>query len=64
MYNVSGLQKVCDILLENPSWSVAHLVAYYNLTEYVNHPKILDLIDYPDHESYMTPIQVSILTPV
>ena len=31
MYNVPGLQKICDILSENPTWSIAHLVAYFNL---------------------------------
>lgn len=59
MYNISGLQKICDALLENPSWSIAHLVAFFNLTEHVNHSKVLELVDFPDHENYMTPIQVS-----
>ncbi|KAJ6642499.1 hypothetical protein Bhyg_07450, partial [Pseudolycoriella hygida] len=34
MFTVGGLQKICDILSDNPSWSVAHLVAYFNLTEH------------------------------
>lgn len=59
MYSVGGLQKVCDILLEYPSWSIAHLIAHFNLTEYINNPKVQDLIDEPDYETQMTPIQVS-----
>lgn len=58
MYNMSGLQKICDALLENPSWSIAHLVAFFNLTEHVNHARVLELVDFPDHETNMTPIQV------
>jgi calcium-independent phospholipase A2 len=58
MFNVNGLQKICDALSENPSWSLAHLVAYFNLTEYVKHPKIIEFLDYPDHGKFMTPLQV------
>ncbi|KAG5681964.1 hypothetical protein PVAND_011364 [Polypedilum vanderplanki] len=59
-YNIPGLQKVCDLLTENPSWSIAHLVAYFNLTEYLSNPAVAELIDYPDHVKYMTPLQVAI----
>lgn len=61
MWTVSGLQKICDILIENPSWSIAHLVANFNLTEHIGNPKVLDLIDYADHTNSMTPLQVIII---
>lgn len=60
MYNVPGLQKICDILTENPSWSIAHLVASFNLVEYLSNPQVCELIDYPDHIKYMTPFQLAI----
>ncbi|XP_037045409.1 85/88 kDa calcium-independent phospholipase A2 isoform X2 [Bradysia coprophila] len=60
MFTVSGLQKICDILSENPSWSIAHLVAFFNLTEHVTNPTVLELIDYPDHATFMTPLQLAI----
>lgn len=60
MYNVNGLQKICDALIENPSWSLTHLVAYFNLTQYLMHPKILENVDYPDHITCMTPLQLAI----
>lgn len=60
MYNVPGLQKICDILTENPSWSLAHLVAHFNLVEYLSVPQVSELIDYPDHTKYMTPFQLAI----
>lgn len=59
MYSIPGLQKVSDILSENPSWSLAHLVAYFNLVEYISNPKVVEMLDYPDHDKYMTPFQVS-----
>lgn len=58
MFTVSGLQKICDILSENPSWSVAHLVAYFNLTEHVGNAVVSELTDYPDYATCMTPLQV------
>jgi len=62
MYNIPGLQKICDVLAENPSWSIAHLVAYFNLVEYLAVPQVSEVIDYPDHIKYMTPIQLAIKT--
>lgn len=59
-YNIPGLQKVCDLLNENPSWSIGHLVAHFNLVEYLSNPNVADLIDYPDHLKYMTPFQLAI----
>lgn len=58
-FNVAGLQKICDALSTNPSWTLAHLVAYYNLVDYVNNPKFVELMDDPDYQKYMTPFQVN-----
>lgn len=60
MYTVSGVQKICDALSENPSWSIAHLISFFNLIEHIGNPKCLDLIDYPDHQNNMTPLQLAI----
>lgn len=60
MFTVSGLQKVCDILSDNPSWCIAHLVAYFNLIEHIQNEKVLDLIDYRDHATLMTPLQLAV----
>lgn len=59
MVNINGLQKICDVLLENPSWSLAHLVAYFNTVEHISNPKIQGIIDTPDYATLMTPIQVN-----
>lgn len=59
-YNVNGLQKVCDALSDNPSWTLAHLVAYFNLVEYISNPKVLQCIDVADHTTLMSPFQLAI----
>lgn len=51
---------ILDILAENPSWSLAHLVAHFNLIEYLSAPNVSELIDYPDHIKNMTPFQLAI----
>lgn len=62
MYTINGLQCVCDVLFENPSWTIAHLMAFFNLKEHLNHPKLADIIDDADYETRMTPIQVSLFS--
>ncbi|XP_058459229.1 85/88 kDa calcium-independent phospholipase A2 isoform X2 [Malaya genurostris] len=59
MYNISGLQKLCDTLIEHPSWSLAHIIAHFNLVDYVGNPKIVESLDDPDHADLLTPIQVA-----
>ncbi|XP_055605449.1 85/88 kDa calcium-independent phospholipase A2 isoform X2 [Uranotaenia lowii] len=60
MYNMNGIQKICDSLIEHPSWTMAHVIAFFNLTEYVSHPKIIESLDDADHADLMTPMQVAI----
>lgn len=57
---MNGLQKVCDSLTENPSWTLAHLVAYFNMVDYISNPKVLQCIDVPDHLTLMSPFQLAI----
>lgn len=57
---MNGLQKVCDALTDNPSWTLAHLVAYFNLVDYISNPKVLQCIDTADHTTLMSPFQLAI----
>ncbi|XP_041449949.1 85/88 kDa calcium-independent phospholipase A2 isoform X1 [Drosophila obscura] len=59
-YNVNGLQKACDVLTENPTWTLAHLVAYFNLVEYISNPKVLQCVEDDDPTTLMSPFQLSI----
>lgn len=57
-FTVNGLQKICDALAEHPSWTLAHLIAHYNLVDHVSNPRFLELVDDPDYQKLMTPLQV------
>nr|XP_029732321.1 85/88 kDa calcium-independent phospholipase A2-like isoform X5 [Aedes albopictus] len=59
LYNINGLQKLCDTLIEHPSWSLAHIIAHFNLTDYISNPKIIESIDDPDHAELLTPLQIA-----
>ncbi|XP_062542615.1 85/88 kDa calcium-independent phospholipase A2 isoform X5 [Armigeres subalbatus] len=59
LYNINGLQKLCDTLIEYPSWSLAHIIAHFNLTDYISNPKIVESIDDPDHTDLLTPLQIA-----
>jgi hypothetical protein len=41
VYNLGGIQKLCDALQENPTWTVAHLAAYFSLHDTFQHPVII-----------------------
>lgn len=62
MFNVQGLQKVCDVLIEHPTWNVAHLAAYFALYESFNNAKIASYLNSSDDQSGMSPLQVAITT--
>nr|XP_016934783.1 85/88 kDa calcium-independent phospholipase A2 isoform X1 [Drosophila suzukii] len=59
-YNVNGLQKACDALAENPSWTLSHLIAYFNLVDYISNPKMLQCVDQADATTLMSPFQLAI----
>ncbi|XP_055531513.1 85/88 kDa calcium-independent phospholipase A2 isoform X2 [Wyeomyia smithii] len=59
MYTINGLQKLCDTLIEHPSWTLAHVIAHFNLTDYVANPKIVESLDDPDHADLLTPLQIA-----
>ncbi|KAI8040718.1 hypothetical protein M5D96_006661 [Drosophila gunungcola] len=59
-YNVNGLQKACDALAENPSWTLSHLIAYFNLIDYISNPKMLQCVDQADATCMMSPFQLAI----
>ncbi|XP_055625339.1 85/88 kDa calcium-independent phospholipase A2 isoform X2 [Toxorhynchites rutilus septentrionalis] len=59
MYNINGLQKLCDTLIEHPSWTLAHVIAHFNLVDYISNPKIVESIGDPDHAELLTPLQIA-----
>jgi calcium-independent phospholipase A2 len=39
--NLSGIQKLCDALQENPTWTAAHLASFFALHDAFKHPDVL-----------------------
>ncbi|XP_076272916.1 calcium-independent phospholipase A2 VIA isoform X3 [Rhynchophorus ferrugineus] len=62
MCNVNGLQKICDVLSEHQSWTVAHLAAYFALYDSFDNAKINCFLNSSDNEKGMSPLQVAITT--
>ncbi|CAH1987398.1 unnamed protein product [Acanthoscelides obtectus] len=62
MCNVHGLQKLCDILTEHPSWTLAHLAAHFGLHDSFNDPRVNCYLNSSEPETGMSPLQVAIST--
>lgn len=62
MCNIYGLQKLCDILVEHPTWTLAHIAAHLALYNAFNDPTINCCINSTDVETGMSPLQVAITT--
>ncbi|XP_072947664.1 85/88 kDa calcium-independent phospholipase A2 isoform X1 [Epargyreus clarus] len=59
---VASLQKICDTLSENKSWTIAHLVAHFGLYELFNEPDVQKHINDVDPTTGATPLMVAIKT--
>ncbi|CAK1585982.1 unnamed protein product [Parnassius mnemosyne] len=60
--SVQSLQKICDTLSENRSWTIAHLVAHFGLCELFNEPDVQRHFDDADPTTGATPLMVSVKT--
>ncbi|CAG9864303.1 unnamed protein product [Phyllotreta striolata] len=62
MFNLNGLQKLCDVLVDHPTWTLAHVAAHFALYDLFNDPKINCFLNSTDIETGMSPLQVAITT--
>nr|XP_023018736.1 85/88 kDa calcium-independent phospholipase A2 isoform X2 [Leptinotarsa decemlineata] len=62
MCNVHGLQKICDVLSEHPTWTLAHLAAYFGSYDSFTDARINCFLNSSDTETGMSPLQVAITT--
>ncbi|XP_047534908.1 85/88 kDa calcium-independent phospholipase A2 [Vanessa atalanta] len=58
--SVASLQRICDTLTENKSWSLAHMVAHFGQYELFNDPDIQRQINEVDSVTGITPLMLSI----
>lgn len=59
---VSTLQKLCDILSEHQSWTIAHLIAHFGLYEHLTHAAVKKHINEIDPITGATPLMVALKT--
>lgn len=60
MCNQNGLQRLCDTITEHPSWTLAHLGAYFALHDSFNNAIINSYLNSSDSETGMSPLQVAV----
>ncbi|KAL0102550.1 hypothetical protein PUN28_018087 [Cardiocondyla obscurior] len=62
MCNVGKLQKLCDTLVEHPTWTLAHLAAYFSLHDAFQHTAVNSQLNSGDAETGISPLQVAVQT--
>lgn len=62
MNNVNGIQKICDTLAENTTWTLAHLAAYFSVYDAFINTQIVRFLNNSDATTGMSPLQVAVKT--
>lgn len=62
MYSVAKIQKLCETLMYHPTWTLAHLAAYFALYDAFNHPAVNSQLNSGDLETGVSPLQLAVKT--
>ncbi|KAG7209963.1 hypothetical protein KM043_011552 [Ampulex compressa] len=62
MCNVAKIQKLCDILAEHSTWTLAHLAAYFALHDAFAHAVVNSQLNSGDMQTGISPLQVAVQT--
>lgn len=62
MCNVNKIQKLCDTLMEHPTWTLAHLAAHFALYNAFAHADVNSQLNSGDVETGVSPLQVAVQT--
>lgn len=62
MCNVNKIQKLCDTLVDHPTWTLAHLAAHFALYNAFTHAVVNSQLNSGDIESGVSPLQVAVQT--
>lgn len=62
MFNTYGLQKICDTVSQNPTWTLAHLAAHFVSYESFKDPRVNCFLNSSDVATGVSPLQVAIKT--
>ncbi|XP_054288851.1 85/88 kDa calcium-independent phospholipase A2-like isoform X2 [Macrosteles quadrilineatus] len=58
--SLSGIQKVCDVIQDHPSWTITHLAVFLNLTDCLNSEQVLSHLNTPDALKGESPLMLAI----
>ncbi|CAH0390184.1 unnamed protein product [Bemisia tabaci] len=58
--NLNGIQRICDTLVENPYWTLAHLAVYLDLFDIIGTPAVADCINAVDPVTGLTPLLLAL----
>lgn len=59
---VAKIQKLCDTLVEHPTWTLAHLAAHFALHDAFSDASVNSELNSGDSESGISPLQVAVQT--
>ncbi|XP_035721623.1 85/88 kDa calcium-independent phospholipase A2-like [Vespa mandarinia] len=62
MSNVSKIQRLCDTLVEHPTWTLAHLAAHFALYEAFKNTVVNSQLNSSDLDTGVSPLQVAVQT--
>lgn len=62
MCNTGKIQKLCDTLTDHPTWTLAHLAAYFALHDAFSHAIVNSQLNSGDLETGISPLQVAVQT--
>lgn len=62
MCSIGKIQKLCDTLTEHPTWTLAHLAAYFALYDAFTHAIVNSQLNSGDLETGISPLQVAVQT--
>ncbi|KAB7499567.1 85/calcium-independent phospholipase A2 [Armadillidium nasatum] len=57
---ISSLQKTCDVLRQNPTWTVAHIAAHLGYIQAFSHPDIQKKTNTAEIDMRLTPLHLAI----
>ncbi|XP_024082546.1 85/88 kDa calcium-independent phospholipase A2 isoform X2 [Cimex lectularius] len=58
--SIESIQKYCDMIEEQPTWNLCHLIVYFSIKEALPHPIITSLINSSDSKTGFSPLQLAV----
>lgn len=62
MSQVSKIQRLCDTLVEHPTWNLAHIAAHLSLYDAFKHDAVNSFLNSSDSDTGASPLQIAIQT--